>query len=157
MSKSKGASQNQPSSGIATDEDYSSRDSDDDFLTDDDDDDDEGIDTIKNYMREMDRELAKTEMGKSFLRKPTDRPHGEAAKAAPTGSDAAPAAAKAADSVNASALGGDDEENEDEPLDIDLTLVQNILESYSTQPGFAGPATNILNSMGISLPDPERP
>jgi hypothetical protein len=45
--------------------------------------------------------------------------------------------------------------DEDEPLDVDFTLVKNILESYATQPGLAGPATNILQSMGIHLPDPE--
>ena len=64
---------NQSSSGFPTDDD-SFQDSDDEDDVDDDfligdDDDDEGIETIKNYMREMDRELSKTEMGKSFVRK----------------------------------------------------------------------------------------
>lgn len=37
--------------------------------------------------------------------------------------------------------------------DIDLNLVSNILESYSSQAGLAGPASNLLQSMGVQLPD----
>lgn len=39
------------------------------------------------------------------------------------------------------------------PVDIDLNLVSNILESYSSQAGLAGPASNLLQSMGVQLPD----
>jgi len=165
MSKAKGATANQSSSGIATDDEHSSQDSDDEdddivneFLTDyDDDDNDEGIGSIKNYMREMDRELSKTEMGKSFIRKSTGAPRDEADKAASKSGAAAPAAAMSSDPADAKESVEEEDECLDAPLDIDLTIVQNILESFSTRPGFAGPATNILNSMGISLPDPERP
>lgn len=38
------------------------------------------------------------------------------------------------------------------PVDVDFNLVKNILESFSTQQGLAGPASNILNSMGVWLP-----
>jgi len=36
-----------------------------------------------------------------------------------------------------------------EDLDIDLNLVTNALESYSSQLGFTGPVSNILKSMGL--------
>lgn len=39
------------------------------------------------------------------------------------------------------------------PVDIDLNLVKNLLESYTAQEGGAGPASNILQSMGIRMPD----
>lgn len=38
------------------------------------------------------------------------------------------------------------------PVDVDLNLVSNILESYSSQAGLAGPASNLLQSMGVQLP-----
>ena len=37
-------------------------------------------------------------------------------------------------------------------VDVDFNLVKNILESLSTQQGLAGPASNILGSMGVWLP-----
>jgi hypothetical protein len=39
------------------------------------------------------------------------------------------------------------------PVDVDLNLVSNILESYSSQAGLPGPASNLLQSMGVQLPD----
>lgn len=47
-------------------------------------------------------------------------------------------------------LGEDDEEIQ--PLNIDLNLVTNLLESLSSQAGLAGPASNLLQSLGIHLP-----
>ena len=41
------------------------------------------------------------------------------------------------------------------PVDVDFNLVKNILESYTSQAGEAGPATNILHSLGLHLPDRE--
>lgn len=43
-------------------------------------------------------------------------------------------------------------DDEDAPVDVDFNLVKNILESFSTQEGLAGPASNILSSMGVWLP-----
>lgn len=53
-----------------------------------------------------------------------------------------------------------DEEADDEaetgddyrPVDVDLTALKNILESYSSQEGLPGPASNLLSAMGIRLP-----
>lgn len=38
------------------------------------------------------------------------------------------------------------------PLDIDLNLVSNLLESLSSQEGLSGPASNLLQSLGLHLP-----
>lgn len=42
--------------------------------------------------------------------------------------------------------------SDQEPLDIDYDVVANLLESYSGQEGGAGPASNIMNSLGIKFP-----
>lgn len=49
---------------------------------------------------------------------------------------------------------GELEETEEEihPLDVDLNLVSNLLESLSCQDGLAGPASNLLQSLGLHLP-----
>ena len=39
------------------------------------------------------------------------------------------------------------------PVDIDFNLVKNLLESYTSQDGGPGPTSNILQSMGIKMPD----
>ena len=48
--------------------------------------------------------------------------------------------------------GEEGEDEEIQPLDVDLNLVTNLLESLSSQAGLAGPASNLLQSMGIHLP-----
>lgn len=45
-------------------------------------------------------------------------------------------------------------ENEDlRPVDIDVNLVQSLLDSFSSQQGLPGPASNLLGLMGLQLPD----
>ncbi len=52
-----------------------------------------------------------------------------------------------------SAHGGPEEtEEEIQPLDVDLNLMTNLLESLSCQAGLAGPASNLLQSLGLHLP-----
>lgn len=49
--------------------------------------------------------------------------------------------------------GGSEQTDEEiRPLDLDLNLVTNLLESLSCQAGLAGPASNLLQSLGIDLP-----
>lgn len=48
--------------------------------------------------------------------------------------------------------GSEQTEEEIQPLDLDLNLVTNLLESLSCQAGLAGPASNLLQSLGINLP-----
>lgn len=93
--------------------------------------------SLKSYMAQMDQELAHTCMGKSFrTRKQLHK-----------------------DPPSQTANDNSDEEDSGagdctvEAMDVDLNLVSNILESYSSQAGLAGPASNLLHSMGVRLPD----
>lgn len=47
----------------------------------------------------------------------------------------------------------DDEMEELTPVDVDFNLVKNFLDSYSSQEGLSGPASNLLGLMGLRLPD----
>ena len=49
----------------------------------------------------------------------------------------------------------DDLDEDFEPVNVNLNLVSNLLESYSSQQGLAGPTSNILGSMGVHLPPPQ--
>ena len=40
-----------------------------------------------------------------------------------------------------------------QPVDVDFNLVKNLLDSYTSQGGGAGPASNILSSLGVHIPD----
>ena len=41
-------------------------------------------------------------------------------------------------------------------VDVDYNLAKNLLESLSSQPEAAGPASNILHSLGIPVPNPSQ-
>lgn len=46
-------------------------------------------------------------------------------------------------------------ENMDEdftPVDVDVNLVKSFLDSFSSQQGLPGPASNLLGLMGVALP-----
>ncbi|XP_040831870.1 protein ecdysoneless homolog [Ochotona curzoniae] len=92
------------------------------------------LDNLRLYMAQMDRELAHTNIGKSF----TTRKQAEPSSQTNNNSDEEDSGA--GESVMT-------------PVDVDLNLVSNILESYSSQAGLAGPASNLLQSMGVQLPD----
>ncbi|KAI1295028.1 SGT1-domain-containing protein [Xylaria venustula] len=47
------------------------------------------------------------------------------------------------------------EESGDEEVDIDYNLAKNLLESFKSQAGLAGPAGNLMGMMGIKLPRDE--
>ncbi|KAL2163692.1 hypothetical protein VTH06DRAFT_5750 [Thermothelomyces fergusii] len=49
----------------------------------------------------------------------------------------------------------DDDEESDKEVDIDYNLAKNLLESFKSQAGMAGPAGNLLGLMGMSLPRDE--
>ncbi|XP_023801520.1 protein ecdysoneless homolog, partial [Cyanistes caeruleus] len=90
--------------------------------------------SLRSYMNEMDRELAQTNVGKSFTKK-----RGASSAEAATSESAGP--------------GSGAEDAELAPVDVDMNLVANLLESYSAQAGLAGPTSNILQSMGVNLPE----
>ncbi|XP_004680834.1 PREDICTED: protein SGT1 [Condylura cristata] len=90
------------------------------------------IDSLKSYMAQMDQELAHTSIGKSFTTQKQMEPLSQ------TNSDEEDSGAEGSVMT---------------PVDVDLNLVSNILESYNSQAGLAGPASNLLQSMGVQLPD----
>ncbi|XP_069741609.1 protein ecdysoneless homolog isoform X2 [Narcine bancroftii] len=92
------------------------------------------LENIRDYMDQMDRELASTYIGKSFTKVTgqVDLNNPNLTKAAEAESE---------DYLNTL------------PVDVDLNLVENLLESYSSQAGLPGPVSNILQSMGLRLPD----
>lgn len=94
----------------------------------------------------MDQELMGTNIGKSFDLKNYNK----------EGLDNGPPHLSATDRL--STHGGPEEtEEEIQPLDVDLNLVTNLLESLSCQAGLAGPASNLLQSLGIHLPSNSDP
>ncbi|XP_072138776.1 protein ecdysoneless homolog [Mobula birostris] len=92
------------------------------------------LENIRDYMAQMDQELAGTHIGKSFTK---------VANEADLDDPDLAETAKGESKENLSLL----------PVDVDLNLVENFLESYSSQAGLPGPASNILQSMGLRLPD----
>ncbi|XP_062989038.1 protein ecdysoneless homolog [Elgaria multicarinata webbii] len=94
---------------------------------------------LKSYMDEMDHELSATNIGKSFTN------HPKVAVSSKESSSQDPKSGLEDD------LGAED--GDLTPVDIDFNLVTNLLESYNAQAGLAGPASNILQSMGVYLPE----
>jgi len=74
-------------------------------------------------MHAMDKELASTEALSGFEREPT--------------------ITSAASEATEPSVG---------PIDLDVNLVKNILESVGAQHGLAGPISNLLGSLHLSLP-----
>lgn len=91
-------------------------------------DDDDGDARMEAAMAEMDAELSSTHMAKSFARAKQDKPSS-------TGGD------------EDSDL--DDEITADKPLDLDFNLLSNLLESFASQDGHAGPVSNILSELNF--------
>ena len=78
---------------------------------------------IDAYMEEMDRELANTTIGKSFEK-------------------------KASTTASKATLDEDFDDIEDfQPVDIDVNVVKNMMESYKLQGSSAGPTSNLLASI----------
>uniref|UniRef100_A0A8C2HGN2 Ecdysoneless homolog (Drosophila) n=1 Tax=Cyprinus carpio TaxID=7962 RepID=A0A8C2HGN2_CYPCA len=99
----------------------------------------EALDNLRKYMDEMDQELQSTNIGRSFTQNNRVSLHrccfsSDASKS----SFADP--------------GSELVEEEIQPLDVDLNLVSNLLESLASQAGLAGPASNLLQSLGIHIP-----
>ncbi|KAL4240442.1 hypothetical protein ACF0H5_001234 [Mactra antiquata] len=91
--------------------------------------------SLDKYMDIMDRELSKTEVGKSFEKqKKSPKKTSQTTKSKPESKDI------------------DEEDDDFQPVDIDLNTVKNLLESYGAQEGLAGPTSNILGSMGVNIP-----
>ncbi|XP_025409951.1 protein ecdysoneless isoform X2 [Sipha flava] len=97
--------------------------------------------SISKYMNQMDKELASTSLGSSFVKKETN------SKNKP----------KKTVRINSNVQFDESEEDnfsdvEDfEPVDIDVNAFQNILKSYQEQLGLPGPAGNLLGPAGLNL------
>ena len=83
----------------------------------------------------MDQEQARTSTGKSFTTQKQAEPLSQTTK-----DDSGEEDSGAGGSVVT-------------PVDVDLSLVSNMLESYSSQAGLAGSASNLFQSMSVQLPD----
>lgn len=104
----------------------------------DDDDNDKG-DEIRNVMQRMEAEL--NEAGALDL-DPTPRKIA-ATRTAFKVKDAGEGVASST---------GDSEDNHAPEVNIDFDMVKNLLDSYKSQAGMAGPGGNLLGMMGIQLP-----
>ncbi|KAK3346252.1 SGT1 protein-domain-containing protein [Lasiosphaeria hispida] len=99
---------------------------------------------IRKLMAQMESELNKH--GALSLEQPSNPP--------PT------ILAKGGKNKGVSAAGQDeekhiDDEEDGEAVDIDYNFAKNLLESFKSQAGMAGPAGNLLSLMGMSLPRDE--
>ncbi|KAE9544558.1 hypothetical protein AGLY_000099 [Aphis glycines] len=97
--------------------------------------------SIASYMAQMDKELASTSLGSSFVKKPTSDNNKQ----------------KKTVRIDPNVQSQDSEEDnfsdvEDfEPVDIDVNAFQHILKSYQEQLGLPGPAGNLLGPAGLNL------
>ncbi|CAL8254863.1 unnamed protein product [Lota lota] len=105
------------------------------------------LDNLRKYMDQMDHELMDTHVGKSFHQKNRDKERPPNSSTLPPRGEARTQGEEAADPEQV-----EEEEEEIQPLDVDLNLVTNLLESLSSQAGLAGPASNLLQSLGFHLP-----
>eukprot|EP01083_Nonionella_stella_P289737 985953_1 len=87
--------------------------------------------TIRDYMDVMDDQIARTKLGTDFER--FDPPEKSQEQKHETD-----------ELKNSEAI---------QPVNLDMNLVKNLLESYSSQHGVPGPTSTILNSMGLRLPE----
>ncbi|KAM6997175.1 protein ecdysoneless homolog [Tautogolabrus adspersus] len=101
----------------------------------------ETLDGLRSYMDQMDQELMGTNIGQSF----------NVTNYSKAGFDNGSPHPSAKDNLQTQD-GIEDTDEEIQPLDVDLNLVTNLLESLSCQAGLAGPASNLLQSLGLHLP-----
>ncbi|KAG1659524.1 Protein ecdysoneless [Nymphon striatum] len=86
---------------------------------------------MKDYMDQMDRELSCTAVGKSFERLPENKKN----------------------PGHLASYGSSEDDEDLPPINVDLTALKNILESYNSQEGMPGPASTLLSQMGVKLPE----
>ncbi|KAH8407858.1 hypothetical protein KR215_007357 [Drosophila sulfurigaster] len=87
---------------------------------------------IKAYMEQMDRELSQTTIGKSFQ-----------------------ASGNANANVNSSQRSANEDDFDDiedfEPININVNTLRNMMDSYKSQMGGAGPVSNLFTAMGVGM------
>ena len=95
----------------------------------------------------MDQQLSSSTLPQSFVRP---------SEAVATDSDAAKPAFSESEPAASSRAGTAEEDKSEEPLNVDVNLMKNLLDSYSAQQGLPGPASNLLGMLGLHLPDDEK-
>ncbi|KAM7276527.1 hypothetical protein ACFE04_018393 [Oxalis oulophora] len=86
---------------------------------------------VSSYSDVMNKQLKKTTLEKSFVRANEEIPNKDQPET----------------SKNV-----EDMDEDFTPVDVDVNLVKNFLESFSSQQGLPGPASNLLGLMGLQLP-----
>ncbi|CAH9106240.1 unnamed protein product [Cuscuta europaea] len=86
---------------------------------------------MQSYAHALNEELKGTSLGKSFAR--TDENPLKKDEGTP-------------------AVAGGELEEEFTPVDVDFNLVKNLLDSFSSQQGLPGPASNLIGLLGLQLP-----
>ncbi len=111
--------------------------------------DDMDAEFMEQYSSALDSQLRGTHMASSFARV------GDDSAAAAAGTPSAAAAGASPSDGGAAADGGQqdgqDGEGELQPVDLDLNLVSNMLESFASQQGLPGPASNLAGMLGVPL------
>ncbi|KAI8742151.1 protein SGT1 [Biomphalaria glabrata] len=102
---------------------------------------------LEILMDAMDRELAATDVGKSFERMPKPEKPKRPPPPVPRGTTSSKKTKPKVTNRNI-----EDEDDDFQPVNIDLNVVKNTLESFKAQQGLPGPASNILAGFGIKLP-----
>ncbi|XP_044470707.1 protein ecdysoneless homolog [Mangifera indica] len=85
---------------------------------------------MHSYSDAMNNELKKTTLKKSFIH----------------------ANEESSKKIEGTSNEAEDMEEEFTPVDVDVNLVKNLLDSFSSQQGLPGPASNLLGLMGVKLP-----
>jgi hypothetical protein len=113
---------------------------------------DEDLD-MNTYMQAMEAELSTSRIPESFIRAPNEvigKQDDDKTKDVPSSKKEKE---RATDSID---MEIDDESNElYKPVDINLNLVKNLLESFKSQEGLPGPVSNIFNRLGNVIPKDE--
>lgn len=113
---------------------------------------DEDLD-MNTYMQAMEAELSASRIPESFIRSPNEvigKQDDDKIKDDPSSKKEKERAADSIDMEN-------DEESDElyKPVDINLNLVKNLLESFKSQEGLPGPVSNIYNRLGNVIPKDE--
>ncbi|KAF3439200.1 hypothetical protein FNV43_RR17475 [Rhamnella rubrinervis] len=100
---------------------------------------DDGEDVfMPTYSDALNEELKTTTLKKSFVRANEQAPQ------------------KKEGTLNANANASEEMDEDFTPVDVDVNLVKSLLDSFSSQRGLPGPASNLLGLMGLQLPQDDK-
>ncbi|KAJ0040144.1 hypothetical protein Pint_27695 [Pistacia integerrima] len=114
--------------GSSSDMDFDESEDGSDMADEDNDDGEDGF--MHSYSDALDNELKRTILKKSFIH----------------------ANEESSKKIKGTSNGAEDMDEEFSPVNVDVNLVKNLLDSFSSQQGLPGPASNLLGLMGVKLP-----